>query len=72
MLLNDYSGSASITDERIKALNNDYFTKGYSSSNNNMKSVAYMLDTNAWSGFEVDKAEYAIGGAKYRNSYGVI
>ena len=27
-----------------------------------MKSVAYMLDTKAWSGFATDKAEYAIGG----------
>ena len=27
-----------------------------------MKSVAYMLDTNAWSGFKGDEAEYAIGG----------
>ena len=27
-----------------------------------MKSVAYMLDTNAWSGFKGDDAEYAIGG----------
>ena len=60
--MNNYSGSSSITDPDIKALNNDYFTKNYSSSYDNMKSVAYMLDTNAWSVYAGDKAEYAIGG----------
>ena len=59
---NDYSGTASITDSNIKALNNDYFTKNYSSSNINMKAVAYMLDTNAWKVYAGSKAEYAIGG----------
>ncbi len=61
-VINDYAGSASITDARIKALNNDYYTKGYSSTNNNMKAVAYMLDTNAWSVYAGDKADYAVGG----------
>ena len=57
-----YAGSADITDERIKALNSDFFNK-YTSASNNMKSVAYMLDTNAWSGFvENNIADYAIGG----------
>ena len=77
-VLNDYSGSASITDPDIKALNNDYFTKGYSSTSNNMKSVAYILDTNAWSGFAGEKAEYAVGGPSiemlmksYSERYGV-
>ena len=61
MILGDYLGSASITDPRIQSLNNDYFTKGYSSTDYNMKAVAYMLDTSAWSGFSGDKAEYAVG-----------
>ena len=62
-ILNDYEGSASITDSRLKGLNNSYFSTGKSSSYNNMKSVAYMLDTNAWSKFAVSgKADYAIGG----------
>ena len=61
-ILDDYEGSASITDPDIKALNNDYFTKGYSSSYNNMKTVAYMMDTNAWSVYAGEHAEYAIGG----------
>ena len=58
----DYKGSANITDARIKALNNDYFTKGYSSTYDEMKAVAYMLDINAWGKFAGEKAEYAVGG----------
>ena len=62
-ILDDYEGSASITEERIKGLNNSYFNDNtFTSTNNNMKSVAYMLDTKAWSGFATDKADYAIGG----------
>ena len=63
-ILTDYAGSSRVTDSRIKGLNNSFFnTKGYSSTYENMKSVAYMLDTKAWSGFALaDKAEYAIGG----------
>ena len=62
-VLNDYAGSSSITDSRLKGLNNSYFSTGKSSTYSNMKSVAYMLDTNAWSKFAVTgKADYAIGG----------
>ena len=61
-VINDYDGSSNITDEKIKALNNDYFSKGYTSINSNMKAVAYMLDTGIWSSFASEKAEYAIGG----------
>ena len=65
-ILGDYAGSARITDSRLKALNNDYFnTKGFSSANNNMKSVAYMMDTTAWNSKFKDtnnKADYVIGG----------
>ena len=61
--LDDYTGSASITDERIKKLNNYYLnTIGYTSTNANMKAVAYLCDTNAWSSFKGTKADYAIGG----------
>ena len=75
----DYTGSASITDERIKALNNDYFNvKGYTSTYTNMRAVAYMLDTEVWSVYAGEKAEYAIGGptvemlmASYSEKYGV-
>ena len=66
-ILNDYKdedgdGQTDISDIG-KQLNKSYFTdNNYKSTNNNMKSVAYMLDTNAWSGFKGDEAEYAIGG----------
>ena len=65
ILLGDYAGSSRITDSRLKALNKDYFnTKNYSSTNNNMKSVAYMMDTKAWNSKFLDsnKADYCIGG----------
>ena len=65
-ILGDYAGSARITDSRLKALNNDYLnTKGFSSENNNMKAVAYMMDTTAWNSKFKDtnnKADYVIGG----------
>ena len=61
-IINDYDGSSNITDERIKALNSDYFIKEYKSSEENMKAVAYMLDTGIWSSFKTEKADYAIGG----------
>lgn len=66
-ILNDYKdededGQTDIS-EIGKQLNKSYFTdNNYKSTNSNMKSVAYMLDTNAWSGFKGDDAEYAIGG----------
>lgn len=56
-------GTIDITNARLQALNYDYcVTKGYSNSNKNMKAVAYMLDTEAWSGFAGNTADYAIGG----------
>ena len=63
-ILNDYpTGSASIAN-KVKNLNKDFFTKGYgnTNTNNNMKSVAYMLDTDAWSVYTGAGAEYAVGG----------
>ena len=64
-ILNDYStGSARVTDAKIKALNNSFFSQNLTSTNENMRAVAYMLDTKAWEGFKdaKGKAEYAIGG----------
>ena len=70
-ILNDYStGSARITTDTIKKLNKSFFIdKQYtgvenSTVNPNMKAVAYMLDTTAWSTFKDNngKADYAIGG----------
>ncbi len=61
----DYAGSSSITDKRIKGLNNDYFNiKKYISSNFNMKSVGYLLDIGEWNKNyrNATYADYAIGG----------
>ena len=82
-IINDYDGSSNITDERIKALNKSYFDylekNNTVSKNNNMKAVAYMLDTGIWSIFRNEEyAEYAIGGptvemlmASYSKSHSV-
>ena len=77
--LNNYLGSGSVTDSEVKKLNNDYFNiKLYSSSDYNMKAVAYMLDTNAWNGYKGEDADYAVGGPSiemlmksYSQKYGV-
>lgn len=61
-VLVDYTGSDDITDERIKALNNDYFINGNTSSEPKMKAVAYMSDTKSWDGFAGNDADYAVGG----------
>ena len=61
-ILGKYSGSANITDEKMKAFNSDYFDNNYTSTNNNMKAVAYMLDKDIWSALYANSsAEYAVG-----------
>ena len=61
-IINDYTGSASITED-MKWFNKDYFDKGYSSTNNNMKAVAYLLDKAIWTDkFKGNGAEYVVGG----------
>lgn len=85
-VVNDYTGLSDISDDKIKILNNDYFEKGYSLSdddNNYLKAVSYMLDTEVWKVFSNEKAEYAIGGPsielflksynqKYNTNYSVL
>ena len=62
-VLDDYSeGAEEITNPVIQALNSDFFNNYTTSTNSNMQAVAYMLDTEAWSAFAGDNAEYAIGG----------
>ena len=70
-IMDAYStGAARITTDTIKKLNKSFFIdKKYtgvenSTVNDNMKAVAYMLDTTAWSTFKDSngKADYAIGG----------
>lgn len=58
-----YTGSEDVATNMQK-YNKDYF-KDYTSTKNNMKAVAYMLDTTTWSSFATSSegyAEWAIGG----------
>ena len=58
-----YRGSSNITDEKMIAFNSDYFDKKYTSTNSNMKAVAYMLDKDIWEDYaDASIAEYAVGG----------
>ncbi len=66
-IMDAYStGSARITTDTIKNLNGSFFARSDASTNTyyNMKAVAYMLDTTAWSAFKDSngKADYVIGG----------
>lgn len=57
-------GSSLITQAKLKALNSDFF-KDYTSTEANMRAVAYMMDTTSWSTFATSTqnyAELAIGG----------
>ena len=61
-VMGDYTGSASI-DEDMKWFNKDYFDKGYSSTNINMKVVSYLLDKAIWTDkFKGNGAAYVVGG----------
>ena len=61
-VIGDYTGSASITED-MKWFNKDYFDKGYSSTDANMKAVAYLLDKAIWTDkFKGNGAEYVVGG----------
>ena len=78
-VLGDYAdGLDCITDNNIKKLNNDYFANHSKSTNANIKSIAYMLDTNAWKVYKGNNADYAVGGPSiemlmksYSQSHGV-
>ncbi len=71
-ILNDYSGCSDITED-MKWFNKDYFDKGFTSTNTNMKAVAYMLDKNIWTEkFNGKEVDYVIGGPSLEiilNSY---
>ncbi len=56
------SGSASISNDNPARKWLKSYLDSYSSSNNNMRAVAYMLDTDVWNVYKADKAKYAIGG----------
>ena len=82
-LVSIYNGSSDMLDQRIRALNSDYFKeridnngKKYifeSGNNYNMKYIAYMLDYEIWQDFSnKNVSEYAIGGTSvemFFNSY---
>ncbi len=72
-VVNDYTGAVDIVDEKIKMLNSDYFNKnGSSSTSNSMKAIAYMLDTEIWSVYAGESAEFAIASPTielFLNSY---
>lgn len=62
-ILPQYSGSYDI-EINMQKYNKDYF-KDYTSTNLNMKCVAYMLDTTTWKPFSTSNknyAEWAVGG----------
>ncbi len=63
-LIKDYpSGTAWInTNSKAKGLLGNWISSYPSGANNNMKAVAYMMDTNVWSVYAGDDAEYAMGG----------
>ena len=71
-VIGDYTGSASIAED-MKWFNKDYFDKGFTSTNTNMKAVAYMLDKNIWTEkFNGKEVDYVIGGPSLEiilNSY---
>lgn len=63
-IINDYSGTDRVKEEKLRRLNKSYFDQNISSKNRNIKSVAYMMDTTAWNSKFRDsnnKAEYVIG-----------
>ena len=61
-----YIGSENIVDANIRKLNSNYFNYlNGSSTNNNIRAVAYMLDTITWRNFSSSNknyAEWTIGG----------
>ena len=62
-VMSQYTGSADIATE-MQRYNKDYFLD-YTSTNPNMKAVAYMLDTTTWNAFATSTnnyADFAIGG----------
>lgn len=61
-VLQDYVGSESITTTNPARTWLSKYLSNYSSTKDNMKAVAYMLDTVAWSEYANSKAEYAIAG----------
>ena len=62
-VISDYSeGSSWIKTNSKGAKWLSQYLNTYASTYNNIKAVAYMMDTNVWSGYVGEDAEYAMGG----------
>ena len=63
-IINDYSGSSWIRSNTNSKAREwlSYVDSNPKSTNNNIKAVAYLMDTNKWSIYAGSVAEYAIGG----------
>ena len=62
-VVNDYTGASWISqNSKAKKWLNQYLSAYGSNTSINIKAVAYMMDTNVWSIYAGEKAEYAIGG----------
>ena len=65
-ILADYSNGSDDVAEETRYLNKQYYeylaNKHVSSTDSNMRVVAYMCDTSVWNKFKTDKADFAIGG----------
>lgn len=62
-IIDDYAGASAISTSNPARKWIDTYLNSYgSSTNNNIKAVAYMMDTDVWSVYEGSQAEYAIGG----------
>lgn len=62
-IIGEYEGSKDIQENSLAKKWLSQFLKGYpNSKNQNIKAVAYMMDTDVWKVFAGEKAEYAIAG----------
>ena len=65
-ILGDYPNGSDDVAEETRYLNGQYYEyltyNKTRSTNDNMKAVAYMCDTNVWNKFKTNKADFTIGG----------
>ena len=56
------AGTNSISNQNLAVNWIETYVESCNSSEDNMKAVAYLLDTDVWNVYKTDKADYAIGG----------
>lgn len=67
-IINEYTGDVSSLDSKVKALNNDYFSRGYTGDTSaygcyGWRAASYLLDKDIWKEFAKGTgAEFAVGG----------